>query len=107
MPWLIGFPREEIPWFPTVDAEKCVSCAMCMNCGRSVYDWLDGKPVVARPYECIVGCSTCANLCMGEAITFPPLAPVREIYKREKIWSKVKRALREKGAIPSTETRDP
>lgn len=103
MPWLVGYPRDQIPWYPTIDATKCVSCGMCMNCGRNVYDWVNGKAVVARPYECIVGCSTCAALCLGEAITFPDIARVREIYRREKIWSKVKRALRDGGHLPAEE----
>ncbi len=103
MPWLIGYEREKIPWFPTVDEAKCLSCAMCMNCGKDVFDWRDGKATVARPYNCVVGCSTCAALCLGEAITFQPLGPVREIYRREKIWSKVKRALRDAAKLPAAE----
>ena len=101
MPWLVGYPRENIEWFPTIDMEKCVECGMCMNCGKSVYDWTDDGPVVARPYQCVVGCNTCANLCRGDAITFPSLEKVLEIYKREKVWSKVKKALQEEGKIPS------
>jgi len=103
MPWLIGYDRALIPWFPTIDAAACISCGMCMNCGREVYEWRGGKAVVARPYDCVVGCSTCAALCMGRAITFPPLEPVLELYRREKIWSKVKRALRDAGKLPSAE----
>jgi len=50
MPWLVGYPRENIEWFSTIDIEKCVECGMCMNCGKSVYDWTDEAPIVARPY---------------------------------------------------------
>ena len=100
MPWLTGYPRDKIDWFPAIDANKCVKCGMCMNCGKSVYEWTDNSPKVARPYDCVVGCSTCANLCQGDAIAFPDIGLVREIYRREKIWTKVKKALVEAGKIP-------
>ncbi|MCJ7738711.1 MAG: hypothetical protein MUQ10_15600 [Anaerolineae bacterium] len=28
-----------VKWYPTVDPDKCVTCGMCMNCGKGVYDW--------------------------------------------------------------------
>lgn len=70
-----------------------------MNFGRNVYDWTDGGPVVSRPNQCVVGCSICSKLCMGKAISFPDIQKVRDIYKREKIWTKVKRQLEEEGKI--------
>lgn len=100
MPWLTGYPRKDVPWHPTIDAKKCVGCGMCMNCGKNVYDWIEGKAVVARPYDCVVGCSTCAALCQGKAISFPEVGPVRAIYAKEKIWEKVKATLIEEGKIP-------
>jgi len=37
-------------------------------CGRGVYSYglVDKKPVVVKPYNCLVGCQTCANLCPQE-----------------------------------------
>jgi NAD-dependent dihydropyrimidine dehydrogenase PreA subunit len=99
MPWLTGFPREKIEWYPTIDKDKCIKCGMCMNCGKNVYDWTEDKPIVARPYQCVVGCATCANLCQGKAITFQDIDGIREIYKREKIWKKVKKRLEEEGKL--------
>ncbi len=101
MAWLVGYPREKINWHPTINYDKCVKCGMCMNCGRKVYDWNEDGPVVARPLQCVVGCTTCANLCMGEAISFPDIKELREVYKKEKIWSKVKKQLKEEGTIKS------
>ena len=101
MAWLIGYPRTKVKWHPTIDGKKCVKCGMCMNCGHRVFGWTDGGAVVARPNECVVGCSTCANLCLGNAITFPPLEEVRKLYKENKIWGKVKKDLIKKGIIPA------
>jgi len=100
MGWLEGYPREKIDWSPRVDLEKCVKCGMCMNCGKKVFDWEEDGPHVVRPYQCVVGCTTCANLCLGNAISFPDLEEnVRSIYKRESIWAKVKEELKNKGKI--------
>ena len=104
MPWLVGYPREKIEWYPTIDQEKCVKCGMCMNCGKKVFDWTEDGPIVARPYSCVVGCSTCANLCLGNAITFQDIETVREIFKREGIWNKVKKALKEEGKLEPQRT---
>ena len=27
MPWLIGYPRDLVEWYPTVDADKCGKCS--------------------------------------------------------------------------------
>lgn len=90
MAWLTGYPREQINWHPTIETEKCLKCGMCMNCGKSVYDWTKDGARVARPHACIV-----ANLCMGKAISFPDIESIREIYRREGIWAKVKKQMRE------------
>ena len=102
MPWIAGYPREKVNWSPTIDESKCVRCGMCMNCGKSVFEWADGKPLVVRPLECVVGCSTCGNLCQGRAITFPDIEPLLDLYKENNIWAHVKRALIDAGKIPAT-----
>jgi len=99
MAWLTGYPREKIYWFPTIDPHKCTKCGMCMNCGRNVYAWTKDGARVIRPNNCVVGCSTCANLCLGNAISFPDLQEVRQIYRKHGVWSKVKRQLKEEGKL--------
>jgi len=99
VPWYAGISREEINWGPTIDPKKCVSCGICMNCGKKVFDWVDGKSVVARPSDCVVGCTSCGNLCQGNAISFPPLADLRKFYRDHHIWTHVKEALIEQGVI--------
>jgi NAD-dependent dihydropyrimidine dehydrogenase PreA subunit len=106
MPWFAGLPREQIHWQPTIDDKKCVRCGMCMNCGRRVYEWREGRPVVVRPQECIVGCTTCANLCRGDAISFPPLADLRAFYRDHRVWDAVKRALIEENVLPARQRPD-
>jgi CDP-4-dehydro-6-deoxyglucose reductase len=71
-----GVPREQIPWHPTVDEEKCIGCRKCCEfCSHKVYVWdeTNDRPVVAEPFQCVVGCSSCTYQCEQGAISFPPL----------------------------------
>ena len=102
MPWFAGVNRAEINWHPTVDADKCVKCGMCMNCGKSVFQLGDdGKAVVVNPTACVVGCSTCGNLCLGDAIHFPPLSELKLFYRKHRVWSAVRKQLIAEGRIPA------
>ncbi len=79
-----GIKRELIPWFPVVDTDKCTGCKECFNfCSHEVYVWdnENDKSIVANPYNCVAGCSTCAGLCANNAITFPPLSILKNIKK--------------------------
>ena len=69
-----GYPREQIPWFPTVALDLCDGCGACLKfCSFGVYRAMpDGKVVVADPFRCQVGCSMCVNACPPHAISFPP-----------------------------------
>ncbi len=72
-----GVDRKEIEWYPKINYERCARCGLCfIGCGRRVFDWDDkeDKPIVARPYNCMVGCQTCANLCPCGAIEFPDVS---------------------------------
>ena len=102
MSWLSGYPRENIKWFPTIDTAKCVKCGMCMNCGKGVYKWTEKGPEIVQPYNCVIGCTTCGNLCLGNAVSFPDIQQVREIYKKEGIWAKVKKQLEQEGKLQVT-----
>jgi len=79
-----GIPREKIPWYPTVDIQKCVGCKECFSfCRHKVYAWdeKNNKTKVTEPYRCVVGCSTCAGMCQAEAISFPPLIILKDFAK--------------------------
>jgi hypothetical protein len=39
MVWLTDCSREKADWLPTIDNGKYVSCGICMNCGKHIYEW--------------------------------------------------------------------
>ncbi len=91
-----GVPRKEIPWYPKIDPGVCVGCGLCaVVCGRNVYsyDFASKRPVIVNPYNCLVGCTTCANLCPTGAIEFPSVEVVREVIRKYKVFLKVKESL--------------
>ena len=68
-----GFPREQIPWFPTISDELCTNCGACLDlCAREVYEQEeDGNIWVAEPFLCMVGCCFCKSVCEPKAILMP------------------------------------
>jgi len=87
-----GIARETIPWFPTVNHDKCIGCELCfVTCGRGVYDVHDHKAWPERQYDCMVGCTTCANICPVQAITFPDKQLVQKVEREHKILAIVRK----------------
>jgi NAD-dependent dihydropyrimidine dehydrogenase PreA subunit len=75
-------PREKIPWFPAIAAERCTSCGICSDfCPHNVYEKIAVPPgvVVKDPYACVVGCNNCESRCPEGAITFPDLEAITEL----------------------------
>ena len=71
-----GIPRTLIPWFPTIDYEKCVGCGKCVEyCtfGVYLYEETGGekRPVVVNPNNCVVLCKGCQDICPSRAIAHP------------------------------------
>ncbi|HXR37818.1 MAG TPA: ferredoxin family protein [Terracidiphilus sp.] len=80
-----AIPREKIPWFPTVDYGICTGDQECFKfCKNEVFTWDedDNHPVVANPYNCVVGCQACINVCPVQAISFPTQQELRETMRR-------------------------
>jgi len=93
-----GIPREEITWHPAIDENKCVGCGMCItSCGRNVFDYDEQKKVsiVARPLQCMVGCTSCEVWCIYGAIHFPDPQYVKNLIKERKILDVAKKQLKE------------
>jgi NAD-dependent dihydropyrimidine dehydrogenase PreA subunit len=78
-------PREKIPWYPAVSAEKCNGCRVCFEfCQQGIYAWDEEKSIakVVRPFSCVVGCSGCQGLCPVGAISFPEIDAINEIIRK-------------------------
>jgi NAD-dependent dihydropyrimidine dehydrogenase PreA subunit len=73
-----GYPREHVPWFPTIALDLCDGCGACVKfCSFGVFESTpDGKATVVEPFKCQVGCSSCTSVCPPKAITFPPRSVV-------------------------------
>jgi NAD-dependent dihydropyrimidine dehydrogenase PreA subunit len=72
-----GRPREQVAWYPTVDAALCDGCGKCIRfCSNHVYAWdaAREKVQVVEPFHCVVGCDACAAYCVPGALRFPPRA---------------------------------
>ncbi|MEI7823894.1 MAG: hypothetical protein WCI01_01250 [Chlorobiaceae bacterium] len=94
-----GIPREEIDWHPTIEANQCTGCGMCVvSCGREVFDFNKEikKSEVSRPLQCMVGCTSCKAWCVFGAISFPDDQRVKDLIKRKNILPHVKRLLEQK-----------
>ncbi|MGB7593017.1 MAG: hypothetical protein WBO19_17420 [Terriglobia bacterium] len=77
--------RERFPWFPTINGDACLADLECLNfCPAAVFDWdpATGKPVVARPLDCIPGCRSCAEKCKAKGISLPGKKEVAAALKR-------------------------
>ena len=95
-PWH-GIPRDQIPWLPTVDPDACIGCQLCyVTCGREVYEMHDAHAVAVDPMNCAVGCTTCANICPTNAISFPTLDAVWKLERERQIFRTVKKEAQKK-----------
>jgi len=94
-----GINREEIKWNPKIDEKKCIGCGMCItSCGRNVFDFDKerNKSVVARPLQCMVGCTSCETWCIFDAISFPDKQTIKDLIKEKGILKSCKKELEEK-----------
>ncbi len=82
-----GVPRDKIPWGPTINYEKCISCGKCATyCHNKVFTLQkkDGKqqPIVTNPNGCVVFCTGCEDICPAGAITHPSKEETRKLIRK-------------------------
>ncbi len=105
-----GMDRKEISWYPTINYDKCMSCGICfITCGHRVFDWDTDNdlPIVAHPYNCMVACQTCANLCPCGAIEFPEPREIKRMIAKAKVVKKafdIMEPLKGKSSLSENET---
>ncbi len=78
-------PRENIPWYPSIDQGKCNGCQICFQfCQHGVYQWDEenNNAKVIQPFQCVVGCTGCQPLCPLGAISFPDIDSIQEIIRK-------------------------
>jgi NAD-dependent dihydropyrimidine dehydrogenase PreA subunit len=71
---LSKIPREEIPWYPSINYNLCLKDNECVKfCQHGVYEWNETEmmPKVTNPFNCVVACSGCEPVCQSHAISFP------------------------------------
>lgn len=94
-----GLDRTEIDWSPKIDLDKCTGCGMCITgCGRAVFDYdqKNKKSIVARPLQCMVGCTSCETWCIYNAISFPDREYVKDLIKEKGLLKVAKKELEQK-----------
>jgi NAD-dependent dihydropyrimidine dehydrogenase PreA subunit len=81
-----GIPRSKIPWYPTIDYDKCITCGKCVEyctLGTFAFEEEDGKKrtAVKNPNNCVVLCTGCDAICPVGAITHPSKRKTSEIIR--------------------------
>ena len=97
-----NIPREEIHWQPVIDPDKCTGCGMCVtSCGREVFGFDKERKVavVARPLQCLVGCTSCESWCVFNAISFRDKQYVKNLIKKKRLLIVAKKQLEERLSV--------
>ena len=79
----MGIPREKIPQYPSIDEDACTNCGSCLGfCANDVFEQGEESVRVVRPYNCVVGCSSCQSVCPSGAIRFSDMRQFIETLKK-------------------------
>lgn len=81
----MGVLRNKIPWWPTIDYDKCNFCMECDKfCPHDVYAKTNDEKkelIVKNPYNCVVFCRACAKACAPDALKFPEKREITKLIK--------------------------
>ncbi len=88
----MGVPRSKIPWYPSIDQQKCNQCdgdPQCLRfCPHGVFEYNKEKKefIVRTPHNCVVFCRACQKVCATDALDFPEKKGILKVIKnaREK-----------------------
>ncbi|HUT81076.1 MAG TPA: ferredoxin family protein [Candidatus Bathyarchaeia archaeon] len=84
----MGVQRKEIPWWPTIDYEKCNFCMECDKfCPHKVFEKHENqekKLVIVNPYNCVVFCRACSKICEPDALNFPDKKEITALIKNKR-----------------------
>jgi NAD-dependent dihydropyrimidine dehydrogenase PreA subunit len=81
----VDIPQEQIAWFPTIDYGLCTADRACLDfCHNDVFHWneVGARVEVANRDNCVLGCTSCAQICPVEAISFPDKEELRQTLRR-------------------------
>ena len=99
----IDIPRDRVSWFPTIDYDACVADRACLDfCHSDVFRWdeAEARVEVVNPHNCVLGCTSCAQICPVEAISFPDKEELRRTLRRIRAETRVSKL-----AAPAAESR--
>jgi DNA-binding transcriptional ArsR family regulator/NAD-dependent dihydropyrimidine dehydrogenase PreA subunit len=86
---------DQINWRPEIAFNHCNGCGICViSCLQGVYgfDYEVNQPVVTTSASCTTGCTTCASVCVRDAIRFP-LNQIQRLVKQERLQLQAKTIL--------------
>ena len=82
-----GISRKNIPWFPTVNYERCIGCGKCVDYSNLGVYKLDenrekSRPIAVNPFNCVVLCKGCQDICPSGAISHPSRKKTVDVIRR-------------------------
>jgi|ERR1035437_2923158 NAD-dependent dihydropyrimidine dehydrogenase PreA subunit len=81
----VDIPQEQIAWFPTIDYGICTADRACLDfCHNDVFHWneTEVRVEIVNRDNCVLGCTSCAQICPVEAISFPDKEELRQTLRR-------------------------
>lgn len=83
-----GIPRNQIPWDPKIDYNKCTACGKCVKfCHMKTFKTENinsKKKTNVKSNRCVVFCKGCEEICPVGAITHPDEKETQRIIDRLK-----------------------